>query len=95
MRDWSMVAWVSPPALVRWPARQRDDGFRARLQDLVMECSVHLTKAACMARGSLRRASAKGLATSPVGLAHPPVSGVFFWRMALGRFRPGRFFLRR
>jgi hypothetical protein len=42
-------------------ASQLDNGFSARLQRLVMgDCSAHLTKAACTARGSLRRPFAKG-----------------------------------
>ncbi len=37
---------------------------------------MHLTKAACAARGGLRRASAKGSPTKPVGLVYPPKESI-------------------
>jgi hypothetical protein len=51
-----------------------------------------LTKAACTARGSLRRAFAKGWPTTPVGLAHPPRKESFKWPRSLAGSAPGLFF---
>jgi hypothetical protein len=66
--------------------------IQAHLQHLVMEWSVHLTKAACTARGSLRRASAKGWPTAPVGLAYPPRKESFFGGRSETRFCQRLFF---